>query len=101
MGYRWKRVIKRLIFLFRLKEIITWEYESCDRCGKCYRLPYRMKDNIWLAVKGEEEGLLCFDCFIQTAEEKNIVLKLEDIESLWVFQNEGTDSFDVIEREEM
>jgi len=73
-----------------------WEYESCNRCGNCYRLPYIVKDDIWLKINGREGGCLCFNCFIQIANEKNVLVQLEDIEVLWVFQKEGTYCFNII-----
>ena len=95
MGYRLNRVLRRILNVFD-SEAITWECESCNRCGICYRLPYRMKDEVWVRVVGHEGGLLCFDCFIRTAEEKGVEIKLEDIESLWVFQAEGHKCFDIV-----
>lgn len=84
-----KRFFRRLKHLLRIHEMWTWEYESCNRCGCCYRLPAGWVDDIWLEVNGRENGCLCVDCFLTLAQAKGIDIRLDDIERLYVFSPKG------------
>jgi len=79
-----RRIFNRFIFALRFKDMWDWSYESCDNCGINYRLPFRVRDKVWLEVHGEKTGCLCVNCFLEEAEKKNIKLKLEDL-GLWIF----------------
>lgn len=91
-----KRFFRRLRYAFQFYEMWTWRYESCRRCGKCYRLPCGIQEEIWLKVNGKSEGCLCFDCFIILAQEKNIKFGIKNIERLSVF-NPKNGGFYIIE----
>jgi hypothetical protein len=88
--YRWfilisKRFFRRLKFAFKFDEIITWQYESCQRCGHCFKLNWSARDDKWLEVLGNEDGCLCIDCFIEVAKEKNVIITQHDIERMEIF----------------
>jgi len=87
-----KRVFRRFIHFLRFKEMWLWEYESCNRCGSCYRLPAGWIDSKWLAINGKEKGCLCIDCFLILAQEKNISINIRDIERMYVFDPSGESS---------
>lgn len=53
-----------------VKKAFTHEYESCDRCGKCYEIWYEVKNDFWLEVVGGYAGKYCIDCFIEKVKEK-------------------------------
>jgi len=58
-----------------------WEYESCDDCGKCFKICWGVKDNLWKQVMNRDDelgGSLCVDCFIIRANKKRIELRQED-----------------------
>jgi len=80
-----RRFLSRLKFLFRLKEMWSWQYESCNRCGCCYRIPTDWVDNKWIEVVGSKNGCLCAECFIKIAQQKRINIKKQDIELMWLF----------------
>ena len=81
-----KRLLRRVAYLWRGR--LIWEYESCERCGHCYRLLWWAKDDVWLAVYGSEKGTLCIDCFAELAEKKGIHLTAEDIGRIEFFESD-------------
>lgn len=84
------RFLRRLRNAFRWKEIWNWKYESCSRCGSCYRVPTGWRDHVWLKINnGKFGGCLCLDCAVVIAQEKRVDIKLEDIERIWVFSETG------------
>ncbi len=93
MSFHWRwlfvivprRFFMRLRYAFRLQEIFTNEYESCDRCGRCYNVPCNMQDTVWLQINGSESGCLCLECIVELAQKKGIQLSVDDIRNLWVF----------------
>ncbi len=92
-----KRFLARIRYAFRLKEIWSWRYEACNHCGSNYRLPHIIDNDTWIKVNGGEGGLLCFDCFLQLAQEKEVNFQLKHIDHLWVFHPDG-ESFDILDR---
>ena len=80
-----RRFFRRLKHAFDFKEMWNWKFESCMACGCCYRLPYDIKDSIWLKIVGSENGLLCLDCLIKKSVEKSIIIKKEDFNWLCIF----------------
>ncbi|MDD5650300.1 MAG: hypothetical protein PHF86_07790 [Candidatus Nanoarchaeia archaeon] len=80
-----KRLIRRVCYAFKFKELSIWQYESCERCGHCYKLYWSVKDSIWNLVQGNENGCLCIDCFVELAKEKNVRLSKDDFEHIEVF----------------
>ena len=91
-----KRFLVRLSNLLRFREMWGWEYESCNRCGSCYRLATGWLDSKWIEVNGRYGGCLCFDCFMIVSQEKHINIVREDIERLWVFDPVG-ECFNIID----
>lgn len=94
-NYKIKRFYTRLKFLFRVKEIFNWCCESCNNCGVNYRLVYSIPDELWLKINNKTTGCLCFDCLVQKAQDKNIIINKRDIEYLWIFDPENK-SIDLI-----
>ncbi len=46
--------------------------QDCARCRDCGRNvhDYQIPDKIWLEVIGSENGVWCYDCFCNKADEK-------------------------------
>jgi len=68
-----KRTLKRIRYLFIGRYV--WEYESCQDCGKCFRIAWTVSDDIWQKVMERDDdggGSLCVDCFIERVARKNI-----------------------------
>jgi hypothetical protein len=86
------RFFRRLCYTLRLKQMWTFECESCDHCGRCYHLPTLWRDEIWLAVNGQDSGCLCAECFIELALKRGIDVGVGDIELLWIFTDSKKDS---------
>jgi len=36
--------------------------EKCQNCGRSYRTVYRIPDELWRAITGRSDGLLCPRC---------------------------------------
>lgn len=89
------RLINRFKPIFRFREMWSWDYESCERCGSCFRLAYTMTNEKWKEVYGSENGCLCLDCFLKMAESKDIKISPEDILWLNIF-NGDKESCDII-----
>lgn len=84
------RILARLRHLFRFREMFCNPYESCQRCGALYSVVGDWKDDVWIAVVGSENGLLCPSCFIELARLKGIAIKKSDVK-LWIFQHDWTE----------
>lgn len=69
-----RRLKNRIKACFHFREMWSWEDESCERCGACYRVVYEVLDSVWYVVYGSDGGLLCLDCFLALASEKGIVI---------------------------
>ena len=65
-----------------IKEIYSWKYESCDRCGSCFKIMYEVKDETWINVYGSSGGCYCLNCFIEVAMKKKIAITKDDFEWL-------------------
>ena len=89
-----KRFFRRLKYAFSFKEIVSWESESCYKCGCNYRLCINAKQETWNKVVGSENGCLCANCFLTLAESKGIQLCKKDLGQIWVFNPNGK-SFDI------
>ena len=79
------RFLRRLRYAFNFKEMMLWKYESCNKCGRCFRLSTNWKDNLWIRINGKSEGTLCPECFISEAQKRGIPFDESDIESLFIF----------------
>ena len=88
--------IYRLKPLFHWREMWTWEYEKCQRCGSCFKLAYSLQDNIWMKLQGSECGCLCLNCAIEKALKKKIIIKPGDLTWLCLFYGDSG-SYDIIE----
>lgn len=101
---RWflQRFFRRVRHAFRWRELWTWKYESCNRCGSTYRLPTGWYDEVWIRVNGRKEGCLCIDCFLTQAQKKRIGISIKSFERLWVFDPEGGSGgcFDILKPKE-
>jgi hypothetical protein len=80
-----KRILRRIKYVFIIKEIMSWQFESCERCGHCFKLCWSVKDEIWKMVYGSDNGCLCIDCFVELANECGIKLKNKDFEAIDLF----------------
>ena len=85
----WWRLSARVKNCFRIREMWTWKYESCRRCGSCYRVPIGWVEEAWLGVNDISDGCLCADCFITIAQQRNFKLLHSDIECMWFFDPDG------------
>lgn len=80
-----KRIIRRIKYVFNLHEILTWSFESCEKCGHCFKLMWSIKNEKWIKVMGTDNGCLCIDCFIEIAKKKNIKITQNDFETIEIF----------------
>lgn len=77
-----RRMFRRVRYVFTLSGLLTWEYESCKRCGHCFHICWTVKNELWEAVTGAKDGgggSLCIDCFVELAQVTKIRLDPEDI----------------------
>ena len=96
LRYRFtRRFNNRLKPLLKWSTIWNWEYESCERCGSCFRLAYAVKDEVWDSIYGSSGGCFCINCLVEVGEEKGVVVKPEDFEWLMLFNGDNP-SFDLI-----
>lgn len=87
------RFIRRLRHAFRW-EVWSWKYESCQRCGSCFRMPGIWLDGTWNLI-ADPKATLCVDCFLVLAYEKGIRIDKEDIQRLYIF-NPGRPGTDLV-----
>lgn len=84
-----RRAVKRLIILVGLGARLT---EYCRLCGKRQPLTWHAPDELWLAVNGSEDGVLCPECFDRRASEMGFRLTWgPTIHSRWT--SDGTRIF--------
>jgi hypothetical protein len=95
VNYKIERFISKIKYILQFREMWSWPYESCDNCGKCYRMVYRIKDETWLKINEKDGGCLCVDCLLSIAQRKKISFSIEDFIHLWVFNPDGG-SFDIL-----
>ena len=93
-----KRLKNRIKACFRFRDMWTWNYESCERCGSCLRIAYTIQDEIWYIVYGSDKGCLCLNCFLELASEKNVTITPDHFKWLCLF-NGDKPSFDIIQDE--
>jgi hypothetical protein len=79
-----KRFFRRLKYVFQFSTY-KWDYESCENCGKSFKIAYSVKDEIWNKVYGSEDGCLCLNCFLEKSLKKDVYIKPDDIEWLSLF----------------
>lgn len=80
-----KRILRRVKYVFDLRELLNWKYESCENCGHCFKVCWTAEDKNWVEVYGNDGGCLCIDCFVERARRKGVKPK---IESMQVFNPE-------------
>lgn len=49
-----------------------WAFEVCKACHRKNVASFRVSSRIWRLVMGEEQGVLCPNCFDDRAAEKDI-----------------------------
>jgi hypothetical protein len=78
-----KRLYRRVKWLllcnWKTLSLKKWPYESCCYCGKAFRLVWSVDDDCWNDVVGNSDAILCVDCFLEWAKDKNIVIKDDNI----------------------
>ena len=71
-----KRLYRRIRWLlltqWRSLSLKKWPYESCQLCGRGFKVRWTVEDKYWNELMGGENGCLCVDCFIEEAEFKGI-----------------------------
>lgn len=87
-----RRLIRRfrwtLIYQWRSLSLKAWPYESCQRCGKSFRVCWNVQDQYWHIVVGVSDdggGSLCVDCFLELAEYFKVDIPIDAIK-IEVFQ---------------
>lgn len=90
-----RRFFNRLKPLLRFSEIWDWDYESCERCGACFKLAYTFRDDLWLVLYGSEDGCLCLNCALEKAINKGVFIAPADFEWLSLFYGDNG-CFDII-----
>lgn len=71
----YRRVRWLLLSQWRTLSLAAWEYESCQHCGKSFRVRWTVQDQYWLAVVGVEDsggGSYCVDCFVELALRRGV-----------------------------
>lgn len=91
-----RRLRRRLLHLLSFREQWEWEYESCERCGSCFRLAYDLCDDAWQHLYGSDGGCLCLSCAIVQAEERGRIIRPEHIHWLALFYPDVAGEFDII-----
>jgi hypothetical protein len=82
-----KRIFRRIKYVFT-KELFEWPYESCRRCGHCFKVQWNVRDEKWKEVIGvldEGGGSFCIDCFLEIADNKYVEIKPSDFTILEYF----------------
>ncbi len=83
------RFMARLRNLFRFYEMWIDEWESCGRCGSCYRIPVGWRTEIWIKINNGLNGCLCGDCAVLMAEKRGVKISVNDINRMWLFDPNG------------
>lgn len=73
------RLLRRIKWLF-IKQwnslsLNKWPYESCENCGKSFRICWLVEDKYWYSVMQRNDnggGSLCVDCFLDQADKLGI-----------------------------
>ena len=58
-----------------------WPCEVCIECGRRNTIIYKVHDNKWIDIMGNEDGVLCVTCLDEIAQEKNIQYNLTFIKA--------------------
>lgn len=74
-----KRLYRRcrwlLVSQWRTLSIKRWPYESCDLCGKAFRLVWSVDDKYWTEIVDPKGGgCLCLDCFLERANGMGLIV---------------------------
>ena len=93
-----RRLKNRLKPLLDFRDLWSWEYESCEACGSCFRLAYGVMDEVWNEVYGSENGCLCVHCLVKQAEECGVEIRPEHFEWLCIFPG-NKPSHDIVKYE--
>ena len=74
-----KRLYRRARWLlfsqWRNLTLGSWEYESCQHCGKSFRVRWTVEDQYWRQVVGVTDsggGSYCVDCFVELALRRGV-----------------------------
>lgn len=59
----------------------------CDRCRREMRFDWGIKKRLWLSVSDNPKDILCIECFIQQATEKDIKLDAKDFDFELIYQD--------------
>jgi len=54
--------------------------EICQNCNRRYQVCWHASDKLWKQVTGQNEGILCPDCFDRIAGAKGISIAFEVIQ---------------------
>lgn len=57
---------------------MQWAYEICKVCGRQQRTAWAVSDDVWNKVTNRYKKVLCLECFLKKASEKQIEIKRED-----------------------
>ncbi len=60
----------------------TWECETCQACGRAFRIMLSVKDEIWNRVTNTYDGgggCYCIDC-IDRVEKQGIIISSDDLD---------------------
>lgn len=64
-----------------------WSCETCYWCGRRNNVGYEVPDDIWMAVAGDEDIVLCPACFDKEAQKKGVPYRASNL--CFVTWNEG------------
>jgi DNA-directed RNA polymerase subunit RPC12/RpoP len=57
--------------------VLAYAYEVCARCGRPVGCVWHAPDDLWLAVNGQDAGVLCPQCFSSGAQELGHFVRFE------------------------
>jgi len=65
--------------------------EDCSRCDECGRNvhDFSVPDKFWLKIMGSPQGVVCYDCFCNRADEKLGVKWRMILTGVWRTNEEG------------
>lgn len=55
-----------------------WTGEICKKCGRRNNVGFRVSDDVWDSVAGDQETVWCLQCFDEEAQRKGIKYKVHN-----------------------
>ena len=64
----------------------NWIFETCDCCTREQRVAWSISDGLWtkVVIKHYRNKVLCLECFLRMADDRQVRIKLQDIQFVGV-----------------